>query len=153
MRVLLSILLTTVTLSFAETPSSGIFIIKKPGRKNPCEQELKMLIGGKKVCVLKKPIINVDEIEYVTDILYDPVLKRNHVNLGLSSNSVKTLNRTVSSITKPEFAIVVNNNVIGIFVINERLTENFLRLGVDLELKDLETVKDALEDMVSGKDR
>lgn len=110
-----------------------------------------MLIGGRKVCVLKKPIIQVDEIEYVTDILYDPVLKRNHVNLGLSASSVKTLNRTVSSITKPEFAIVVNNNVIGIFMINEKLTENFLRLGTDLELKDLEAVKDALEDMVDNR--
>lgn len=132
-------------LSFSETPTSGIFIIKKPGRKDPCEQELRMLIGGKRICVLKKPIIYADGLEYVTDILYDPVLKRNHVNIGLSSSSVSTLNRTVSSIRKPEFAIVVNNNVIGIFIINERLTENFLRLGTDLDLKDLEAVRDALQ--------
>lgn len=144
LRILLFILLTSVTLSFSETPTSGIFIIKKPGRKNPCEQELKMLIGGRKICVLKKPIIPVDELEYVTDILYDPVLKRNHVNLGLSTSSVMTLNQTVKSITKPEFAIVVNNNVIGIFAINDRLSENFLRVGTDLDLKELETVRDAL---------
>ena len=135
--------------SFSELPS-GIFIVKKPGRKDPCEQELKMLIGGRKVCVLRKPIIDAAEIEYVTDILYDPVLKRNHVNIGLSASSVRTLNRTVSSITKPEFAIVVNNNVIGIFVINEKLTENFLRIGTDLELKDLEAVRDALEELADG---
>jgi hypothetical protein len=138
--------------SFSELPS-GIFIIKKPGRKNPCEQELKMLIGGRKVCILKKPIIDANEIEYVTDILYDPVLKRNHVNIGLSASSVRTLNRTVSSITKPEFAIVVNNNVIGIFVINEKLTENFLRVGTDLDLKDLEAVRDALEEIVENGNR
>lgn len=109
-----------------------------------------MLIGGRKVCVLRKPIIDAAEIEYVTDILYDPLLKRNHVNIGLSASSVRTLNRTVSSITKPEFAIVVNNNVIGIFVINEKLTENFLRIGTDLELKDLEAVRDALEELADG---
>jgi hypothetical protein len=134
-------------LSFSETPTSGIFIIKKPGRKDPCEQELKMLIGGRKVCVLRKPIVSVNGLEYVTDILYDPVLKRNHVNLGLSSRGVSTLNQTVRSITKPEFAIVVNNTVIAIFVINERLSENFLRLGTDLDLKDLETVRDALQEV------
>ncbi len=112
-----------------------------------------MLIGGRKVCILKKPIIDANEIEYVTDILYDPVLKRNHVNIGLSASSVRTLNRTVSSITKPEFAIVVNNNVIGIFVINEKLTENFLRVGTDLDLKDLEAVRDALEEIVENGNR
>ena len=112
-----------------------------------------MLIGGRKVCVLKKPIIDAKEIEYVTDILYDPVLKRNHINIGLSSSSVKTLNRTVSSITRPEFAIVVNNSVIGIFVINEKLTENFLRIGTDIELKDLEAVRDALEEILEKGNR
>jgi len=147
LKTLLFILLTSVMLSFSETPTSGIFIIKKPGRKDPCEQELKMLVGGRKICVLRKPIVSLDGLEYVTDILYDPVLKRNHVNLGLSSSSVSTLNQTVSSITKPEFAIVVNNTVIGIFVINERLSENFLRVGTDLDLKDLETVRDALQEI------
>lgn len=112
-----------------------------------------MLIGGRKVCVLKKPIIDAKEIVYVTDILYDPVLKRNHVNIGLSASSVKTLNRTVSSLTHPEFAIVANNNVIGIFVINEKLTENFLRVGTDLDLKDLEAVKDALEEILEKRNR
>ena len=147
MRILLFILLTSVVLSFSETPTSGIFIIKKPGRKDPCEQELKMLIGGKKICVLKKPIIHVDGLEYVTDILYDPVLKRNHINVGLSTGSVRTLNRTVSSLTKPEFAIVVNNNIIGIFMINERLSESFLRIGTDLDLKELEAIRDALREI------
>jgi hypothetical protein len=150
LKILMSILLTSMVMSFSELPS-GIFIIKKPGRKNPCEQELKMLIGGRKVCVLKKPIIHAEDIEYVTDILYDPILKRNHVNVGLSASSVRTLNRTVSSITKPEFAIVVNDNVIGIFMINERLTENFLRVGTDLDLKDLEAVKDALSGIIREK--
>jgi hypothetical protein len=138
---------TSVLFGFSENPDSGIFIVKKPGRKDPCEQELKMLVGGKKICVLKKPIINVDGLEYVTDILYDPVLKRNHINLGLSSSSVATLNQTVSSILKAEFAIVVNDHVIGIFIIEERLTENYLRIGTDLDLKELEAVRDALRQL------
>ncbi len=74
LKYILPILLFALV-SFSEPPSSGIFIVKKPSKKNPCEQDLKMLIGVKRVCVLKKPIVSVDELEYVTDILYDPVVQ------------------------------------------------------------------------------
>lgn len=104
-----------------------------------------MLVGGKKVCVLKKPIISVEELEYVTDILYDPVLKCNHVNLGLSQGSINTLNQTVTSIPEAEFALVVNDDVIGTFTIKEKLVERYLRIGTDLDLKNLEMVRDALK--------
>ncbi len=104
-----------------------------------------MLVGGKKVCVLKKPIISIDELEYVTDILYDPVRKVNHVNLGLSQGSINTLNQTVRSIPKTEFALVVNDDVIGTFTIQDKLVERYLRIGTDLDIKNLEMVRDALK--------
>jgi hypothetical protein len=145
LKYLFLVFLATVLLGFAEAPNSGIFIVKKATKKNPCEQELKMLVGGKKVCVLKKPIISVEELEYVTDILYDPVLKCNHVNLGLSQGSINTLNQTVTSIPEAEFALVVNDDVIGTFTIREKLVERYLRIGTDLDLKNLEMVRDALK--------
>ena len=104
-----------------------------------------MFIGGKKICVLEKPIVSIDELEYVTDILYDPVLKRNHVNLGLSSESVNTLNQTSSFMPDAEFAIVVNDDVVGTFKITEKVGERFLRLGTDLDHKNLEAVRDLLK--------
>jgi hypothetical protein len=132
-------------LGFTDAPNSGIFIVKKPTKKNPCEQELRMLVGGKRVCVLKKPIIGIDEFEYVTDILYDPVIKRNYINLGLSQSSINRLNQTVTSIPKAEFALVVTDDVIGTFTIHEKLVERHLRMGTDLDLKNLEMVRDVLK--------
>jgi hypothetical protein len=145
LKSLLLILFTTFTLGLYDGPPSGIYIIKKPSRKNPCEQELKMLIGGKKICILQRPILTVDELEYITDILYDPVIECNHINVGLSSKGVNTLNQTISLMPQTEFALVVEGDVIGIFNIQGRLNDRFLRLGTDLDLENLKVVKNALK--------
>jgi hypothetical protein len=88
------ILLLTALVSFSQVPYSGIYVVRKPLRRSPCQQELKMLIGEKKICMLKKPIISIDQLEYVTDILYDPVVKSHYIKLGLSAESIKVLNQT-----------------------------------------------------------
>ena len=131
--------------SFSEPPTSGIFIIKKPSKKNPCEQDLKMLIGVKRVCVLKKHIVSVDELEYVTDILYDPIIETNYIKLGFSSATVLTLNQTVSTLPTVEFAVVVENDVICVFTIQEKLLDRYIRIGYDLDNKSLTMVRDALK--------
>lgn len=131
--------------SFSEPPSSGIFIVKKPSKKNPCEQDLKMLIGVKRVCILKKPIVSVDELEYVTDILYDPIVEANYIRLGFSSASVLTLNQTVSTLPTVEFAVVVDDDVICVFTIQEKLYDRYIRIGYDLDSKSLMMVRDALK--------
>ena len=144
MKYILPILLFALV-SFSEPPSSGIFIVKKPSKKNPCEQDLKMLIGVKRVCVLKKPIVAVDELEYVTDILYDPIVETNYIKLGFSSASVLTLNQTVSTLPTVEFAVVVEDDVICIFTIQEKLQDRYIKIGYDLDSKSLTMVRDALK--------
>ena len=134
-----------VLVSFSEPPTSGIFIIVKPVKKNPCEQDLKMLIGTKRVCVLKKPIVSVDELEYVTDILYDPIVQCNYIKLGFSRESVTTLNQTVSTIPSTEFAVVLDDDVICIFKIQEKLDARYIKIGYDLDNKSLTMVRDALK--------
>ena len=131
--------------SFSEPQSSGIFIVKKPSKKNPCEQDLKMLIGVKRVCVLTKAIVSVDELEYVTDILYDPIVKTNYIKLGFSSASVLTLNQTVSTLPTVEFAVVVDDDVICLFKIQEKLQDRYIKIGYDLDNKSLTMVRDALK--------
>ena len=131
--------------SFAEPPLSGIFIIVKPVKKNPCEQDLKMLIGAKRVCVLSKPIVGVDELEYVTDLLYDPIVQCNYIKLGFSPESVNTLNQTVSTLPSAEFAVVLVGDVICVFKIQERLDARFIKIGYDLDNKSLMMVRDALK--------
>ena len=85
-----------------------------------------MLIGVKRVCVLKKPIISIDEIEYVTDLLYDPIVQCNYIKLGFSPESVATLNKTASTLPTVEFAIVLDDNVICIFKIKEKLDLRYI---------------------------
>jgi hypothetical protein len=131
--------------SFSEPPSSGIFIVKKPGKKDRCEQDLKMLIGVKRVCVLRNPIISVDELEYVTDILYDPVIQCNYIKLGFSPASVNTLNQTVSTLPAVEFAVVLDDDVICLFKIQEKLYDRYIKIGYDLDSKSLMIVRDALK--------
>ena len=104
-----------------------------------------MLIGVKRVCVLMKPIVSVDELEYVTDILYDPIVETNYIKLGFSSASVHTLNQTVSTLPKVEFAVVVEDDVICIFTIEEKLHDRYIKIGYDLDNKSLMVVRDALK--------
>ena len=144
LKYTVAILLISLT-SFSEVPYSGIYIVAKPVKKNPCEQELEMLVGKRKICTSKKPIISIEELEYVTDILYDPTLKLNYINLGLSSKSVTVLNQTVDFLPHSQFALVVENDVICIFTIHESFTDRFLRIGSDLDLKNLTIVHDALK--------
>jgi len=104
-----------------------------------------MLIGVKRVCILKKPIVSVDELEYVTDILYDPIIEANYIKLGFSSASVLTLNQTVSTLPTVEFAVVVDDDVICLFKIQEKLQDRYIKIGYDLDNKSLTMVRDALK--------
>ena len=104
-----------------------------------------MLIGVKRVCILKKPIVSVDELEYVTDILYDPIIEANYIKLGFSSASVLTLNQTVSTLPTVEFAVVVDDDVICLFKIREKLQDRYIKIGYDLDNKSLTMVRDALK--------
>lgn len=141
--MLLFLLLALV--DFSNTPESGIYIVKQPGRKDPCEQLLKMLIGSKRVCIQQRPIIHIDELEYVTDILYDPVIKHNHVDVGFSSSSMTTLKQTVRALPKSQFALVVDDIVICTFTLEEDQATRYLRIGTDLDVKSLMMVHDALK--------
>ena len=104
-----------------------------------------MLIGAKRVCVLSKPIVGVDELEYVTDLLYDPIVQCNYIKLGFSPESVNTLNQTVSTLPSAEFAVVLEGDVICVFKIQERLDARFIKIGYDLDNKSLMMVRDALK--------
>src|SRR3989337_611575 len=129
----------------SEIPPAGIYIGVAPAKKIPCMQKLKMLVGTKRICIAKMPIIGTDEIEYVTEILYDPILKLNYINLGLSSKSVSALNETNNFLPDAQFALVVENEVICTFIIHERFSDRFLRIGSDLDANNLALVHDALK--------
>jgi hypothetical protein len=130
--------------ALVEPPLAGIFIIKKPSKKNPCDVEVQMLIGAKRVCILEKPIVTVEELEYATDVVYDASLNYHYVDLGISSASVNILNQTISVLPKAEFALVIDGSVICVFTIHERVDKRYIRLGEDLDFKNVLRVRDAL---------
>ena len=104
-----------------------------------------MLIGGKGVCILPRPIVGSEGFEYATDILYNEEKKINFVNLGLSSESVVKLNETIRLLPSSEFALVVDDNVICIFTIRDHMDIRYLSIGDDLPTKDLMIVSSALK--------
>jgi hypothetical protein len=104
-----------------------------------------MIIGSQRICTLTSPIIAGDGFEYSTDILYNEEQKFHHVNLGLTSKSVSTLNQTVKVLPEAEFALVVDGNVICTFTIHDHMDITYLTIGDDLNTKDLTTVRDALK--------
>ena len=142
------VLLIFLTLNVRATQplGDGIFIIKKPTKRDPCEQEVKTLIGGKRICTLAKPIVTVSAFEYATDILYSQEKQIHFVNLGITSKGVNILNQTIRVLPGAQFAVVVDNNVICTFTIYERMQTGYISLGEDLTTRNLETVRDALKE-------
>ena len=69
----------------------------------------------------------------------------NYIKLGFSSASVITLNQTVSTLPTVEFAVVVDDDVICIFKIQEKLDDRYIKIGYDLDNKSLMMVRDALK--------
>ena len=130
---------------FSQTVSSGIYIIYEPPKKGKCAQELKMLIGKRKVCVSKKPILGTEEIEYITAILYDPKHKLHYVNIGISSTSVVILNKVFQALPKSQFALVLDDKVLCFFIVEKEITIRTIRVGEGVSLKTLTTVHNELK--------
>jgi len=130
--------------SFSQELASGFYIIYKPPKKTPCEKELRMLVRQAKVCISKKPIINIEELDYITEIQYDPNSKKNYVDIGISSAGIQILNKAANSLPDTKFALVLQDDVICIFSIKEEIGIRYIRIGEDAELKDLILVHDAL---------
>ncbi len=134
-----------LSVTFYQEKASGIYITIAPGRKTTCEHELRMVIGKSRVCVSKKPIVAIDEIKYITEILYDPKSMVHYIDAGLTSSGIQTLNKTVSSLPKSRFALVVDGEVVCLFSGAADGSINAIRLGEDARLEDLKTIQQALK--------
>jgi hypothetical protein len=124
--------------------ASGIFITMDYPRKTHCENELKMVIGKTKICISKKPIIEINELKYVGDIQYDPINKVYYIDAGLTSAGIQTLNKTISSLPNSRFALVVDNEIVCIFKVPAETKVTVIRMGEDAHLEDLKTIQKSL---------
>lgn len=131
-----------------QEPISGIYVVTNPGKKITCEHELKMLIGKARVCVSKKPIIPVDEIESVTDIQYQPKIESYYLDVRFSPKGIQTLNSAIRSLPETKFALVNRNDVVCIFSVDPEKEIHFIRIGIGEDLIDLKSVHSSLKELV-----
>jgi len=133
-----------LTTSHFQESGDGFYIISSPAKKTHCAKELRMITGKSKVCVANKPIIDIEAIDYVTDILYDPKSKVHYIDIGITHSGMQTLNKMVQSLPESKFAMVVQNNVICVFAGSQDYAINSIRIGEDAALQDLKLIHEAL---------
>lgn len=134
-----------ISLSLYQEKASGIFITVDYPRKTLCENELKMVIGKTKICISKKPIIQITELKYISDIQYDPGNKVYYIDAGLTTSGMQTLKKTTTSLPQSRFALVVENEVICLFKITTETSVHAIRMGEDAALDDLKIIHSALK--------
>ena len=103
-----------------------------------------MVIDQAKLCISKKPIVTVDQIDFITAIKYDPVIESYYIDVGFSPTAMVTLNRTYTSLPNTKFALVVDNDVVCVFTVREEIAIKSVRIGQDAPLKDLQTIREIL---------
>jgi hypothetical protein len=130
--------------SFQEEDSSGVYIVIKPLKKTSCENELKMVIDQTKLCISKKPIVTVGQIDYITAIKYDPIIESYYIDIGFNPEAMVILNRTYTSLPNTQFALVVDNGVVCVFSVKEEILVKSIRIGQDAPLKQLQAIREIL---------
>ncbi len=130
--------------SFQEEQAAGVFIVNTPPKRTVCDNELKTVIGQVKICISKKPIVAIEEIDYVTEIRYEPKIEAHYIDIGFSSLAVSTLTRTAASLPSAKFALVVDGDVICLFSLSSQMGLRYVRIGEDAPLKDLTVIHDIL---------
>ena len=134
------LLLAFTTTCFSQSSPPGIYIVYTFAKKGKCEQEVKMLIGNSRVCISKKPILGINEIVYVSDIVHDQVEKVSYINVLISSQGLETLNKVFEALPKAQFVFVLENNGLGSFTITEKITTPIMRVGADVDLNSLQLI-------------
>ena len=141
----LASILTLLIGSLCQETASGIYVVVDPPRRTVCDHELRMVVGKRKVCVSKKPIIPASELEYATDIRYDFQQKVNYIDVGVSSQALQTLNKMIDTLPQTYFALVVDDDVICLFNLNEEIGARYIRVGEDADVDGLRQISNILK--------
>jgi len=144
MKLSLLFLIFTTT-CFSQSPPPGIYITSTYSKKGKCEQVIKMLIGNTRVCISKKPILGIQEVESVSDILYDDIRKVAYINVGISVKAVQTLNKMFEVLPMSQFVFVVENNGVGSFTVTETIKNRIMQVGADVDLNNLQLIHSMLK--------
>jgi hypothetical protein len=147
---ILSILFLSTSM-FAQTPT-GIYFVTKPAKRSLCEQSIKTYFGKTTLCISKKPIVGIEGIEYVSNIMYDPLTQVNYLDVGLSPASVSILNKVYQSMPGSQLAFVAQEKVLGRFTIDRKIVNRTMNIGRDLDLNQLKVLLEVLRQENFKKD-
>ncbi len=109
--------------------------------------EARMLIGEKKLCISRVPIVAARELTYATAVLYDPMMKIHYIDIGITPAGAGILQQTVRSLPDAQFALALQNKVICTFMPSPATMVRSFRIGNDLTLQDLTTIHELLKDV------
>jgi hypothetical protein len=104
----------------AQEVSTGIFLTTKV--KKNCQNILFTNDKKTKVCVTMNPIISAKDFVYITDIKKD-IDNRHSFNLIFSNEGYEKLKKLYAQLPNSEFALVVENVVIG-YIKNLEMIKN-----------------------------
>ncbi len=130
-----------------ETELSGIYVVQAPAKKSACMNEARMLIGEKKLCISRLPLVAARELTYATEIQYDPKVQMHYIDIGITPAGANVLLQTVRSLPDAKFALALENKVICTFIPSPATMVRSFRIGNDLTLRDLNTIHELLKDV------
>jgi hypothetical protein len=128
----------------SQETSTGIFLTTKI--KKNCQNILFTTDKKTKVCVTMNPIISAKDFVYITDIKKD-IDNRFSFNLIFSNEGYETLKKLYAQLPNSEFALVVDNSVIG-YIKNLEVLKNKTLL-IDGTETDILSIHHALEAVVT----
>jgi hypothetical protein len=141
MRLVVLFILIIISNDVFAQAASGIYFISKPAKKNFCEQKVKYFVGKSHVCVSEKPIFGIEEVQYISNILYDPELKVNYFTIGFLQKSINKLNQIYHAMPGSQFVLIIDNRAVGQFSLEREIyNSREMMLGKDLSIETLKVL-------------
>lgn len=110
----------------AQSAKNGIFLTTKFAKN--CQNRLKTFTKTK-ICLTPSPIVPITDFEEVTDMLMDPVTPdKAYFNLNLSESAYQRIKKLHAEMPGAEFALVVNNVVVGFISNLSSLRNRIIRI-------------------------
>ncbi len=141
MRLTALFILLIISSNVIAQAAPGVYFIHRPAKKTFCEHKVKSFVGRSRLCVSKKLIFGIEEVQYVSNILYDPELKVNYFTIGFSQKSINKLNQIYHAMPGSQFVLVMDNRAVGQFSLEREIyNSREMILGKDLNLHTLKTL-------------